>query len=703
MIEVEALDFTQTFEIYDDFRGEEKTTLLDKYSALLGVSTSEDFESIYKEAYDYVMQTIYNYYDNYYLTSATKDRFLTLLGTILSGKLPAYKVMYDNYLDARNQTYSTLGGRKTKSSGGGSGSSSGGQTFANTPEVIDSGVDYVDQYSTSKNKYSNSRSDKYEKEYTETLNASVKQLWENVKSIPDDIYKEVITITAKLFFSETMEERSYPCAYMTLTKAVEELQKKQVTGIEQDLLDTYDLVTTITTDALNFTKTTSLKVFKDIADAYYEENKERIDTLTGRMEEAESDIEGLKVKTNNSVKNVTHDYDTSTRKLTLRYTLNDDTIKTSTLTLPLCSLTNSGLMTAEQFSKLDQVVLYGTNFVPTGRKFAVQQDEDHDLYVEVPEDTYDLPIASGTTLGGIKVGKNLSIDADGTLNASDGEGFTAGDGLETDTSGVTKVKVDSLTTNFNASKQVEVLTDGESIQAGASGLEVKVDNSTIKIGDNGLEVVSGGSGGSGLESTGNTNVSLWEVSSGQQLFTPAYSVTSISYAANKIYFFSNGIEIGYTGYTDTQTITLPEMNIEDFVCVILSMSNASSFTGLSSIYAYYTHNRLFVVVNYSDGTKEKIECNTTFYIRYYKLVSTYYYAGMYFVRKESTTNTKTYSGSKEFVVRNLSAKEYVHNKYDGGTSYGTIYSGYEYNYIPSLTSTTNLPLIYKVKKDSTWF
>lgn len=479
MLKVEALDFTNTFETYESFRSEEKTTLLEKYSALLGVSTSDDFESIYKEAYDYVMQTIYNYYDNYYLTTASKDRFLTLLGTILSGKLPAYKVMYDNYLDARNQTYGTLGGRKTTSSGSGSGSSNGGQKFASTPEVINSGVDYVDQYSTSENKYNNSRSDKYSKEYNETLTASVKQLWENVKSVPDDIYKEVITITAKLFFSESMEERQYPCAYMTLTQAVDELKKKQVTGLEQELLDTYDLVTTITTDALNFSVTTSLKVFKDIADAYYKENKERIDALTGRVETCESDIEVLKTKTNSSVKSVSHDYDTSTRKLTLRYTLNDDTTHTSTLTLPLCSLTQSGLMSSEQFSKLDQVVLYGTNFVPTGRKFAVKEDEDHDLYVEVPEDTpYELPIASSSTLGGVKVGKNLSIDADGTLNASDGEGFTAGDGLETDTSGVTKVKTDSLTTGFNSSKQ----------------LEVKVDGSTIKVGDNGLEAVGGSSG-----------------------------------------------------------------------------------------------------------------------------------------------------------------------------------------------------------------
>ena len=47
---------------------------------------------------------------------------------------------------------------------------------------------------------------------------------------------------------------------------------------------------------------------------------------------------------------------------------------------------------------------------------------------------YELPIASATQLGGIKVGANLEIEADGTLNAissggGTGTSYTAGDGL----------------------------------------------------------------------------------------------------------------------------------------------------------------------------------------------------------------------------------------------------------------------------------
>ena len=380
MLEVDALQFSYTFKTYDSFRSEEKDILLNKYSALLGVSTSDEFENVYKETYDYVMQTIYNYYDCYYLTSPTKDRFLTLLGTILSGKLPNYKVKYDNYLDARNQTYNTLGGRKTSSSGSGSGSSSGGQKFANTPEVINSGVDYVDEYSTSENKYNNSRSDNYRREYDETLTASAKQLWENVKSIPDDIYKEVITITAKLFFSETMEERQYPCAYLTLTRRVQELGSSVITSLEQKLNTDYELVTTLTTEGKTFETSTDFKhaILKELKTTYDDE------------------LHAVQTK----------------------WIYRDGFEGVDTYTIPMSSLTNSGLMSSDQFSKLDQVVLYGTNFASQGEQYAVRQDADHDLYVVVPKG--EVAIASKDETGVVQLYANqLTIPVETTLYTSD--------------------------------------------------------------------------------------------------------------------------------------------------------------------------------------------------------------------------------------------------------------------------------------------
>ena len=41
----------------------------------------------------------------------------------------------------------------------------------------------------------------------------------------------------------------------------------------------------------------------------------------------------------------------------------------------------------------------------------------------------DIPIASSSVLGGIKVGKNLTIEADGTLNGKDTVEYTAGSGI----------------------------------------------------------------------------------------------------------------------------------------------------------------------------------------------------------------------------------------------------------------------------------
>lgn len=779
MIEVEALDFIETFPTYEEFRSQEKAILITKYSALVGTTTDDDFESIYKDTYNFVMQTIYNYYDNYYLTSATKDRFLTLLGTIISGKLPAYKVKYDNYLNARNIVYDNLTSRDSSSTSSGTESGSGKQNYkdnksgsrsstgsskyADTPENIDASEDFVDEYTTGQSKdsntsthtdesstntdFSNTRVKSGDKTYNETLKGGAKQLWENVQSIPSEIYKEVITITAKLFFSESMEERNYPCAYMTLTAKVKDLEDKQVTGIEQ-VLNTYDLVTTITTEAQNFSVTTSLKVFKDIADGYYNENKQRIDTLTGRVDTCESNIESLKErvtrteedidgldtrvtkntddianintdlsnvenKLNASVKEVGHTYESSTRKLQLTYTLNDGTIKTSTLTLPEVTLTNSGLMTPTLFSKLDQVVLYGTNYVTTGRKFGVRKDEDNDLYVEVPEgESYTLPVASPTTLGGIKVGTNLTIDSDGTLNASDGEGFTAGDGLETSSTGVTSVKTDSLTTHFNASKQVEVITDGESIQAGTNGLEVKVDGSTIKVGDNGLEAVGGSSGG-GLEEINISNIPLWDIPSDyiKSLYTKDSDTGSnlyfgdITINENSIVFNSVRTE----SITHTQVVTLEESIIKDYISSIIGMASLSTYTSdvLDSVYVFYTNDKLYLQITETSGNKRVIECDTTFYIN-------------------SCQYTSTSSSSKQTTIKNITfipkqtqtTAVYTFSKTRAGGLYDIItptgyyvsnsevnfITGNEYIYMINTPSGKSpFELIYKIKRSKKYY
>ena len=85
----------------------------------------------------------------------------------------------------------------------------------------------------------------------------------------------------------------------------------------------------------------------------------------------------------------------------------------------------------------------------------------HNINITDDISAYHLPIASSTTLGGIKVGNNLTIEADGTLNAEATEyelpvataeelgGIKIGSGLGT-TNGAAYVKVDTVLSSVSA-------------------------------------------------------------------------------------------------------------------------------------------------------------------------------------------------------------------------------------------------------------
>ena len=81
-------------------------------------------------------------------------------------------------------------------------------------------------------------------------------------------------------------------------------------------------------------------------------------------------------------------------------------------------------------------------------------------------ENYELPIASASTLGGIKVGANLSIGSDGTLNATAGSytlptatnailgGVKVGSGLSIDLNGVLKTDDNVACDRFSASSEI---------------------------------------------------------------------------------------------------------------------------------------------------------------------------------------------------------------------------------------------------------
>lgn len=94
---------------------------------------------------------------------------------------------------------------------------------------------------------------------------------------------------------------------------------------------------------------------------------------------------------------------------------------------------------------------------------------------------YTLPIASATTLGGIKVGENLTIDEDGTLNATGGSGGASIDDTTTSTTSTwSSYKINSEITTV-ASEVVQVQGDVASLDADVSTIKPIVESNTTDI------------------------------------------------------------------------------------------------------------------------------------------------------------------------------------------------------------------------------
>lgn len=118
--------------------------------------------------------------------------------------------------------------------------------------------------------------------------------------------------------------------------------------------------------------------------------------------------------------------------------------------------------------------------------------------VNIPDDTstYILPIASETILGGIKVGHNLTIEEDGTLNAADGGytlpvatastlgGIKIGSGLNIN-DGVTSVITDALlsTASSNPIQNATVAQSINTISNSIDGIENDIDDIEDDIDD----------------------------------------------------------------------------------------------------------------------------------------------------------------------------------------------------------------------------
>ena len=142
--------------------------------------------------------------------------------------------------------------------------------------------------------------------------------------------------------------------------------------------------------------------------------------------------------------------------------------------------------------------------------------EQHNITISEPMRDYHLPIASKTVLGGIKVGDNLTIEEDGTLNAESTEyilptasastlgGVKVGNNLAIN-NGILTAAVDSVLSGISTNPvQNSVITSNiSSINSDLGQLDTRVDNLESGISTLSSTVTSQGS----AITTLNTNVS----------------------------------------------------------------------------------------------------------------------------------------------------------------------------------------------------
>lgn len=180
-------------------------------------------------ALNYMTSLIYSYYKNYYLSNASKERTLELMSITASGKLNFYASELKAYKDAYAHDFKSLGGNVNSSSHDTTLNRSGKSKQATTPETIAKGSDYIDDYSSSEQKYENSNKETGSRSYNSTIKGSEQDYWKNIISIPKRLFEDIIGSFSKFFFSSSMELT--PCAVLTIEQALQKM-KEEIKNID---------------------------------------------------------------------------------------------------------------------------------------------------------------------------------------------------------------------------------------------------------------------------------------------------------------------------------------------------------------------------------------------------------------------------------------------------------------------------------------
>ena len=258
-MEVQALRFNELYTSYDNYLNsiyENITTF--NYGFLLN-SDIETIRTNYDSTIKYVTTLIYNYYYEYYLTSGNEVTFKRLHTMTLVSKLPYFKSLIDKYNNLINTNLDKTNGQENNATSSGQISRSGNSSQATTPQDL-SNTNYIDDYSSSQQKYSSSNTDTRTNTFTSNNTGSISDTFKHIEDIPKRIFNEVISLFGKYFFSSELIE---PYAELTIEESINKLNTKVTdlnTRVDSIGGKVYTLETTLNqhiADFLEFSSKTS--------------------------------------------------------------------------------------------------------------------------------------------------------------------------------------------------------------------------------------------------------------------------------------------------------------------------------------------------------------------------------------------------------------------------------------------------------------
>ena len=224
-MEVQALRFNELYTTYDNYLNsiyENITTF--NYGFLLN-SDIETIRTNYDSTIKYVTTLIYNYYYEYYLTSGSEDTFKRLHTMTMVSKLPYFKSLVDKYNNLINTNLDKTNGQENNATSNGTISRSGDSRQAVTPQDL-SNANYIDDYSSSQQKYSSSNTDTRTNTFTSNNTGSISDTFKHIEDIPKRIFNEVISLFGKFFFSSELIE---PYAELTIEESIKKLNNDVTT------------------------------------------------------------------------------------------------------------------------------------------------------------------------------------------------------------------------------------------------------------------------------------------------------------------------------------------------------------------------------------------------------------------------------------------------------------------------------------------